>query len=190
MTPSFVGAPWDDATQKLVERLAPAGAGREPAAEAALLARICAKDDRACEALVRHYTGGLFALARRLLRREQEAQDVVRETFSAAFRSASLPDGTGLAASLDHLLIRTALAKLHHETGGDDADDERLLPRFDPRGEHASPVEDWVPLVAREDERAVTMRVGAAIAQLSLALRASLILDSVKELTAEEAANV
>jgi len=113
VTTSAVGALWDEAVQKVAERLAPARARIAPAAEAALLGRIRAGDDRACELLVHDAAGQLLATARRLLRCEQDALDVVRETFSAAFGSVGgVPVACGLAGGLHQLLIHTALSKV------------------------------------------------------------------------------
>ncbi len=191
MTTSAVGALWDEAVQKVAERLAPARARIAPAAEAALLGRIRAGDDRACELLVHDAAGQLLATARRLLRCEQDALDVVRETFSAAFGSVGgVSIACGLAGTLHQLLIHTALSKVRQAAVHRGRGAEPLLPRFDARGGHVAPVEDWVPRAATEDAGVVAERVRAAISGLALGFRASLVLHDAAELTTEEAAVV
>jgi len=191
VTTSTVGALWDEAVQKVAERLAPAGARMAPAAEAALLGRIRAGDDRACELLVHDAAGQLLATARRLLTCEEDALDVVRETFSAAFGSVGgVPPGCGLARGLHQLLIHTVLSRVRDAAVHRGPDTEPLLPRFDSRGGYAAPIEDWVPRAATEDAGVVAERVRAAISGLALGFRASLVLHDAAELTTEEVAGV
>lgn len=59
------------------------------AEDAALLARIVARDERAVEALYARYSGPLYALAYQVTGAERFAQDVVQEVFVALWRDAS-----------------------------------------------------------------------------------------------------
>jgi len=63
----------------------PAPAAGSP--ETGFLARLKARDEVACEALVRDHTGRLLAVARRYMRSEEDARDAVQEAFIAAFRA-------------------------------------------------------------------------------------------------------
>jgi RNA polymerase sigma-70 factor (ECF subfamily) len=64
------------------------------AIEAALLARIRERDERAVEELYARYSGPLYALAYQVTRSERFAQDVVQEVFVAVWRDASRFDPT------------------------------------------------------------------------------------------------
>ncbi len=59
------------------------------AEDAALLARIVDKDERAVEALYARYSGPLYSLAYQVTHAERFAQDVVQEVFVALWRDAS-----------------------------------------------------------------------------------------------------
>jgi RNA polymerase sigma-70 factor (ECF subfamily) len=62
---------------------------RRRAEDAALLARIVEKDERAVEALYARYSGPLYSLAYQVTGAERFAQDVVQEVFVALWRDAS-----------------------------------------------------------------------------------------------------
>jgi RNA polymerase sigma-70 factor (ECF subfamily) len=59
------------------------------AEDAALLARIVERDERAVEALYARYSGPLYSLAYQVTGAERFAQDVVQEVFVALWRDAS-----------------------------------------------------------------------------------------------------
>jgi len=59
------------------------------AEDAALLARIAARDEAAVEALYARYSGPLYSLAYQVTRSEGFAQDVVQEVFIALWRDAA-----------------------------------------------------------------------------------------------------
>lgn len=62
--------------------------------EAALLARIRERDERALEDLYARYSGPLYGLAYQVTRSERFAQDVVQEVFVAVWRDAARFDPT------------------------------------------------------------------------------------------------
>jgi RNA polymerase sigma-70 factor (ECF subfamily) len=64
------------------------GQARRRAEDAALLARIVARDERAVEALYARYSGPLYSLAYQVTGAERFAQDVVQEVFVALWRDA------------------------------------------------------------------------------------------------------
>lgn len=59
------------------------------AEEAALLARIVERDERAVEALYARYSGPLYSLAYQVTGADRFAQDVVQEVFVAVWRDAA-----------------------------------------------------------------------------------------------------
>ncbi len=62
---------------------------RRRAEDAAILARIVDRDERAVEELYARYAGPLYALAYQVTRAERFAQDVVQEVFIAVWRDAA-----------------------------------------------------------------------------------------------------
>jgi len=106
-----------------------------PEAEEDLVAALRRGDEAAFTRLVEAEGGRLLALARRLLRDEEEARDVVQDAFLAAVRQ--LPGFRGesrLASWLHRIVIHLAATRLRRrgirgETGLDD-----LLPSFESDG--------------------------------------------------------
>lgn len=66
--------------------------GQEPSdrGESELVARARAGDDCAWEVLVRQHAGRMLAVARRLLRSEEDSADAVQDAFLSAFRARQL----------------------------------------------------------------------------------------------------
>lgn len=114
------------------------------AEEAALLARIVDRDERAVEALYQRYSGPLYSLAFQVTRADRFAQEVVQEVFVAVWRDASRFDATKgavgpwLFSLARHKAIdlvrreanirkRTADVDLDFEVAPDDVDHEAWL---------------------------------------------------------------
>jgi RNA polymerase sigma-70 factor, ECF subfamily len=75
-------------TDRLAERQA------ERKADAALAARIVARDERAVEELYQRYSGPVYSLAYQVTRSERFAQDVVQEVFIAVWKDAARFDAS------------------------------------------------------------------------------------------------
>jgi RNA polymerase sigma-70 factor (ECF subfamily) len=85
----------------------------EPDGEAALLARLRAGDKAACAECVELHAPGLYRLARRLVRDEAEAEDVVQEAFLSAFKAIGRFEGrSGLRTWLYRIAYNAALMRL------------------------------------------------------------------------------
>lgn len=112
--------------------------------DAALLARIVARDERAVEELYARYAGPLYSLARQVTNADRFAQDVVQEVFVALWRDASRFDpakgavGPWLFSLARHKAIdlirreanvqkRTADVDLELEHADEDTDQEAWL---------------------------------------------------------------
>jgi RNA polymerase sigma-70 factor, ECF subfamily len=65
------------------------GEGVAPTDDVALLRRVGAGDERALAALYDRWAGTVYALARRIVREEAEADDVVEDTFWQVWRQAA-----------------------------------------------------------------------------------------------------
>jgi RNA polymerase sigma factor (sigma-70 family) len=72
----------------------PTSRTEERAADAALAARIVARDERAVEELYQRYSGPLYSLAYQVTRSERFAQDVVQEVFIAVWKDAGRFDAS------------------------------------------------------------------------------------------------
>ena len=77
----------------------PSHASLDWADEAHLLSRIRVGDPRAFEALVQQYGPRMLAVARRLLRSEEDSADAVQDAFMAAHRSIASADNEGFSYS-------------------------------------------------------------------------------------------
>src|SRR5262245_60238038 len=165
----------------------PAGTG----SETALLARLRAGDEAAYEELVRGETRHLLAVARRLLRNEEDAQDAVQQAFLSAFRA--LPSFNGqsrLTTWLHRIVANAALMKLRARGRRPEDSIEDLLPKFLEDGHHVEQFSEWaLPADARMLRRETRAHVRAAIETLPAAYRTVLVLRDIEELSTEDAAH-
>jgi RNA polymerase sigma-70 factor, ECF subfamily len=158
--------------------------------EADLVARLRAGDETAYEQLVRNETRHLLAVARRLLRNEQDAQDAVQQAFLSAFRA--LPSFNGqsrLTTWLHRIVANAALMKLRTQSRRPEDSIEDLLPKFLEDGHHVEQFSEWsLPADARMLRREARAQVRAAIATLPDSYRTVLLLRDIEGLSTEEAA--
>jgi RNA polymerase sigma-70 factor (ECF subfamily) len=154
---------------------------REPSADdAALLARLCAGDARAFEALVSTYQHRVFGVALRMLGSRVEAEDVAQETFLRAHRAlgAFRGDarlGTWLYAIVSRLCLNhLASAPRRHER----SDDAALL-------RLAAPAADAAAALERSELEAALQQ---AIAELPHERRIVVVLRDLEGLAYEEIA--
>jgi RNA polymerase sigma-70 factor (ECF subfamily) len=159
-------------------------------AEANLVARLRAGDEGAYEELVRNETKHLLAVARRLLRNEDDARDAVQQAFLSAFRA--LPSFNGqsrLTTWLHRIVANAALMKLRTRGRRPEDSIEDLLPKFVEDGHHVEQFSEWsLPADAKMLRREARAQVRAAIDMLPDSYRTVLLLRDIEELTTEEAA--
>ena len=143
------------------------------------------------EDLVRRFGPRLLAVARRLVRNEDDARDVVQDGLVAAFRAMGSFQGQSSPETwLHRIVVNTALMKLRARRRRPETSIEELLPAF-PRGR---PSRDAHPRLARDARgahgTAARLRTssGAASTVSPRRHRAILILRDVEELSTEEAA--
>lgn len=158
--------------------------------DAELLARLRAGDETAYEELVRNETRHLLAVARRLLRNEEDAQDAVQQAFLSAFRALPAFNGQSrLTTWLHRIVTNAALMKLR--TRGRQPEDsiEDLLPRFREDGHHVEQFSEWaLPADARMLRRETRAHVRAAIEALPSSYRTVLLLRDIEEFSTEQTA--
>ena len=149
-------------------------------------------DETAFAELLRRHGGRMLAVARRLLRDEEEARDAVQEAFVAAFRGLARFDGHSLLGTwLHRIVVNAALMRLRRRKARPEEPIEPLLPRFLSDGHQADPAAPWQEdaesLLARAETRA---QVRAAIDRLPESYRTVLLLRDLEELDTAEVAGM
>ncbi len=161
-------------------------------AEEVLVDRLVAGDERAFEVLVRKHGGRMMAIARRLLRDEQEAKDAVQEALLAAHRHiATFSRGAPLGAWLRRIVINQALLRIRARERKREVSLDDLLPVFDGTGIHVRSPQSWEASADRTMERSELRRlVRQQIDRLPEKYRTALMLRDIEELSTREAAKV
>jgi RNA polymerase sigma-70 factor, ECF subfamily len=157
-----------------------------------LLAGLQAGDEHAFETLVRLYGGRMLAVARRFVRNDDDAQDIVQSAYLNAFRSVGQFEGQCLIGTwLHRIVVNVALMKLRSRRRKPEASIDDLLPTFQEDGHHVEQFSAWgAPadeLIHRAETRAA---VRACIEQLPDSYREVLILRDIEELSTEESARM
>jgi RNA polymerase sigma-70 factor, ECF subfamily len=160
--------------------------------EAQLIEGLRCGDDDAFEQLVRQYSSRLLAVARRMLRNEEDARDAVQEAFVSAFRA--LPRfraDAKLSTWLHRIVMNAALMKLRSAGRRPEVSIEPLLPTFDEEGRHAKPVESLSisteQVLQSKETRAM---VRSCIEQLPTQYREVIMLRDINELDTAEVAEM
>lgn len=163
-----------------------------PEFEARLLTRLRADEDAAFDELVRVSGGRMLAVARRMLTREEDAQDAVQEAFLSAFKSLERFDGRSqLATWLHRITVNACLMKLRSQRRRPEKSIEDFLPAFLEDGHQRKSSTPWKPLASSgielEETRAL---IRSKIEELPEQYRLVLILRDIEDLDTEEAATV
>lgn len=147
-------------------------------------------DDGAYAVLIRTHGGRLLAVARNLLRHEEDARDCVQEALIQAFRRIDGFEGkAALGTWLHRIVVNQALSKLRSRKARPEDSIDELLPTFDqdgiriePSWPHEEPIDE---LLARHTTRAV---VRAKIEELPESYRNVLLLKDIEDLETSEVA--
>lgn len=158
--------------------------------EATLIARLRRGDEAGFEMLVRRHGGAMLAVARRLVRNEEDARDVVQEAFLQAFRATGdFRAAAKLSTWLHRIVVNTALMRMRGASRRPEGFIDDVLPSFDTTGHHCDPVlpipASAADVVEREQLRA---RVRGCVERLPLAHRAIIVLRDFEDLSTAEAA--
>jgi RNA polymerase sigma-70 factor (ECF subfamily) len=157
------------------------------------LTRLQARDHEAFADLVRQHHGAVFRMAQRLLRHRDDAQEVVQETFLAAYEGiAGFQQRASIKTWLLAIAWRKAVDRLNHRSGEahvrSDALDDDTLWRLAQSVEHLT---DWggnpEHHVARQQ---LSELLRAALARLPDDARAVYELRDVQGLSSQDAAEV
>ena len=162
------------------------------AADAALLERLRAGEDDAFEELVRANAGRLLGVARRYMKSEEDAQDVVQEAFLSAFRSLDrFEGGSRLSTWLHRIAVNAALMKLRTRRRKPEEPIDDLLPRFRENGRPLRSAIPWRPLP--DDllgQKEIRDLVQACVDSLPESYRHVLLLRDIEEFDTEETAEI
>jgi RNA polymerase sigma-70 factor (ECF subfamily) len=157
-------------------------------ADAALLARIRAGDKSACAECIEIHSPGMYRLALRLMRSEQDAEEVVQETFLNAFRGIDRFDGrSDLRTWLYRIAYNAAMMRLRRPGPETVSVEEAAEP------EAGFPVPQslfaWRDLPEEELQKSeLRKELEQAIRDLPEKLRAAFILRELEGLSTEDAA--
>ena len=159
--------------------------------ENALIARLQASDAGAFSELVRAQGPRMLAVARRLLRSEDDAADAVQEAFISAFRAiGNFEGGARLSTWLHRIVVNAALMRLRNRARRPEVSIEELLPRFVEDGQYSDEPREWKaaePLSALE-RRETRALVRGLIDELPSDYRTVLLLRDIEGLDTKETA--
>ncbi len=160
--------------------------------ESTLLSRLRSGEERAFEELVARHGGRMLAVARRILRSEEEARDALQEAFVLVFRNiAGFGGQAKLSTWLHRIVVNAALMRIRRRKSRPEESIEPLLPTFHEDGHSRSPYQSWSEDPERLATRAqVRLRVRAAIDRLPESHRTVLVLRDLEELDTAETAEL
>lgn len=159
----------------------------------ALLARLKNGDDAAFEELMHASGGRMLSTARRMVRSEEDARDVVQEAFLLAFRSLPAFEGRcRLSTWLHRIVINVALMKMRSRKRRPEVSIEEQLPRFAADGRRVVEAHDVVELTPADAFERETMRVllRRCMDRLPDSHRTVILLRDFEDLSTEETAEV
>jgi RNA polymerase sigma-70 factor (ECF subfamily) len=174
-------------SQPTIDEHAPALPAPDP-----LVARLKAGDDDAFAEVVRTQGGRMLAVARRFMKDDEAARDVVQDAFLSAFRGIQRFDGHAqLSTWLHRIVVNAALMRLRARQRRPEQSIEPLLPVFQEDGHHVEPVVSWAEGGDRQLERHETrLLVRAAIADLPESHRVVLMMRDIEDLSTRDAADL
>ena len=163
-----------------------------PPDEQALVRRLKAGEDAAFDELVRQNATRLLAVARRLLRSEDDARDALQDAFLQAFRAiGAFEGGSRLSTWLHRIVVNASLMKLRTRARRPEQAIDELLPRFYEDGHRIEPGSPWRADVPDPVEsRELRQLVRASIDRLPEIHRNVLLLRDIEGLSTEETARM
>ena len=154
-----------------------------------LVARLRAGDRASFERLVRAYGGRMLAVARRLLRNEENARDCVQEAFLQTFRNIkNFEQRASLGSWLHRIVVNAALMKLRAGGRRPEESIEDLLPQFDADGLRIEPEAELAVSLERLESAKTREAVRRSIDQLPDGYRNLLLLRDIEGYDTEETA--
>jgi RNA polymerase sigma-70 factor (ECF subfamily) len=158
--------------------------------ERELLAALRRGDERAYETLVKTNTGRMLAVARRILKSDEEAYDATQEAFMQAFKAIARFQGDALLSTwLHRITVNACLMRLRRDRRHPETAIEELLPTFDETGHRVESGPAWTDDVVERMESAQLQKVVQdAVAKLPDNYRTVIVLRDIEGMSTEEAA--
>ncbi len=161
--------------------------------EGALVARLQAGDALAFAELVRAHGPRMLAVARRLLRSDDDAADAVQDAFISVFRAiGNFEGGAKLSTWLHRIVVNASLMRLRNRARHPETSIDDLLPKFVEDGQHIDEPREWrspEPLDALE-RRETRNLVRSLIDRLPSDYRTVLLLRDIEGLDTKETAEL
>lgn len=155
-----------------------------------MMARLRGRDPAAFEELVRRHGGAMLAVARRLLRNEDDARDAVQDAFVSVLRAVDGFRGDAqLSTWLHRIAVNAALMRLRQRPRQTERTIDPLLPQFLEDGHQMQPARAWGQSAEEVLDREETRRtVRQMIDELPESYRIVLQLRDIEELSTAETA--
>jgi len=160
--------------------------------ETSLVAALKRGDEWAFETVIRLYGGRLLAVARRYVRNDDDAHDVLQAAYLSAFKAIAQFEGSArLCTWLHRIVVNTALMKLRSRRRRPEDSIEDLLPSFLDDGHH---VEQFAACTTPADVLMEQQQTRATVRQcidgLPESYRTVLMLRDIDERSTEEVAEL
>lgn len=160
--------------------------------ETELVAGLRAGDAAAFEMLVQTHGARMLAVARRMMRCEQDADDAWQDALLCVFRKAEMFEETcKLSTWLHRITVNACLMKLRSQRRRHEVEIDELLPNFDQSGHHTCRVTAWEDAPLSNAQASETrQKVRACIDQLPETYRTVLLLRDIEEMDTDEVARL
>lgn len=155
-----------------------------------LVERIRAGESALFAEIVKRHTGRAYAIGLSMLRNEQDARDVVQETFLNAYRRLdSFRGDAPLGGWLARIATNNALMKLRTRRRKPESPLEIKGPDFDGSGAHERQIVDWRPIAEQNAlDAELGQRIRAAVDELPEKYRTVLLLADYREMSMKQIA--
>ena len=142
------------------------------------------------ERIVREHGSMLLAVARRILRNDEEAREAVQDAFVSAFRSCGrFEGGSRVSTWLHRIVVNACLMRLRKRHRQREVSIDPWLPTFLPDGHHEAAFIDWSNAAyARLEQEEVRAAVRACIDQLPDTYRTVLVMRDIEGVAVNEIA--
>lgn len=160
-----------------------------PGEEEALVAALKAGDEDAFESVVRTHGPRLLAVARRILRNDEDARDALQEAFLSVHRSIGrFEGGSQLGTWLHRIVVNAALMRMRSERRRPAQSIESLLPTFQEDGHQTTPSKPWLETPSLAESLETQELVRTAIESLPDDFRNVLMVRDIEGLDTAETA--
>lgn len=160
--------------------------------ESSLVAALKRGDEWAFETVIRLYGGRLLAVARRYVRNDEDAHDVLQAAYLSAFKAIAQFEGSAqLCTWLHRIVVNTALMKLRARRRRPEESIEDLLPSFLEDGHHVDQFAAWAtPADVLMEQQQTRATVRQCIDGLPESYRTVLMLRDIDERSTDEVAEL